>query len=86
MDYLAPIGDELLEEDRCQNRGAPDGQRCQLLIDHDPPHMASIRESSGAGPTTVRRNYRRGRSAGRRASHATRRRNDKPDPHRPAAA
>jgi len=43
MDYLAPIGDELLEEDRCQNRGAPDGQRCQLLIDHDPPHMASIR-------------------------------------------
>jgi hypothetical protein len=55
MDCLAPIGDQLLEENRCQNRGDPDGQRCQLLIDHDPPHMASIRESSAAGPTTVRR-------------------------------
>jgi hypothetical protein len=42
MDYLAPIGDQLLGEDRCQNRGGPDGQRCQLLIEHDPPHMASI--------------------------------------------
>jgi hypothetical protein len=43
MDYVAPIGEQLLGEDRCQNRGSPDGQRCQLLINHDPPHMASIR-------------------------------------------
>ena len=42
MDYLAPIDDQLVEEYRCQDRGAPDGQRCQLLIEHDPPHMASI--------------------------------------------
>ncbi len=42
MSYPTPIGDELLEEYRCQDRGGPDGQRCQLLIEHDPPHIASI--------------------------------------------
>ena len=42
MADLTPIGDELLEEYRCQNRDGPDGQRCQLLSDHDQPHMASI--------------------------------------------
>jgi hypothetical protein len=42
MDYPTPIGDQLAEEYRCQDRGGPDGQRCQLLIEHDPPHIASI--------------------------------------------
>ena len=42
MDYPTPIGDQLVEEYRCQDRGGPDGQRCQLLIEHDPPHTASI--------------------------------------------
>jgi hypothetical protein len=86
MDYLAPIGDELLEDDRCQNRGAPDGQRCQLLIDHDPPHMASIRGIVRGWTDDGEAELRRGRSAGRRPSHATRRRKDEPGPHRPAAA
>jgi hypothetical protein len=86
MDYLAPIGDELLEEDRSQNRGAPDGQRCQLLIDHDPPHMASIRGIVRGWTDDGEAEHRRGRSAGRRPSHATRRRKEKPDPRRPATA
>ena len=42
MNDAAPIGDQLLEEYRCQDRGGPDSQRCQLLIEHEPPHMASI--------------------------------------------
>jgi hypothetical protein len=42
MSYPTPISDELLAEHRCQDRGGPDGQRCQLLIEHDPPHIASI--------------------------------------------
>jgi hypothetical protein len=42
MSYPTPIGDQLVEEYRCQDRGGPDGQRCQLLIEHDPPHIASI--------------------------------------------
>ena len=42
MADLTPIGDQLLEDYRCQNRDGPDGQRCQLLIGHDLPHMASI--------------------------------------------
>jgi hypothetical protein len=43
MDYLTPISDQLLEEHHCQNRSGPDGQRCQLLIEHNPPHLGSIR-------------------------------------------
>ena len=35
MADLTPIGDELLEDYRCQNRDGPDGQRCQLLSDHE---------------------------------------------------
>ena len=31
MPDLTPIGDQLLEEYRCQNRDGPDGQRCQLV-------------------------------------------------------
>ena len=42
MSYPTPIGDQLAEEHRCQDRGGPDRQRCQLLIEHDPPHIASI--------------------------------------------
>ena len=42
MDYPRPIGDQLLEEHRCQNRDGPNGQRCQLLVDHDPCHIAAI--------------------------------------------
>jgi hypothetical protein len=42
MSELTPIGDQLLEEYRCRNRDGPDGQRCQLLVAHEPPHMASI--------------------------------------------
>ena len=42
MNLPTPIGDQLLEDYRCQNREGPDGQRCQLLIDHDMPHTASI--------------------------------------------
>ena len=43
MSYPTPIGDQLLEEYRCQDRGGPNGQRCQLLIDHEPAvHIASI--------------------------------------------
>ena len=42
MSDLTPIGDQLLEEYRCQDRGGLEGQRCQLLVEHDPRHMASI--------------------------------------------
>ena len=43
MSYPTPIGDQLLEEYRCQDRGGPNGQRCQLLIEHEPAvHIASI--------------------------------------------
>lgn len=42
MDYPAPIGGQLAEEHRCQNRRGPGGQRCQLLIDHDTCHSAAI--------------------------------------------
>ena len=33
---------KLVEKYRCQDRGGPDGQRCQLLIEHIPPHIANV--------------------------------------------
>jgi hypothetical protein len=47
MSYPTPIGDQLLEEYRCQDRGGPDGQRCQLLIEHDPPLISDLELSLG---------------------------------------
>ena len=42
MDYPTPIGDQLLDEYRCTDDNGPGGQRCQLLVEHDAPHIASI--------------------------------------------
>ena len=56
MSYPTPIGDQLVEEYRCQDRGGPDGQRCQLLIEHDPPHIASISGTVRGWTIAVRRN------------------------------
>ena len=43
MSYPTPIGDQLRDEYRCQDHGGPDGQRCQLLVEHEPAvHIASI--------------------------------------------
>jgi hypothetical protein len=45
MSYPAPIRHPLVEEYRCQDCGGPDGQRCQLLIEHDLPHIASVKDT-----------------------------------------
>jgi len=42
MSDQTPIADQLLEGYRCQHRDGPDGQRCQLLVAHDRPHLASM--------------------------------------------
>ena len=60
MSYPAPIRHPLVEEYRCQDCGGPDGQRCQLLIEHDLPHIASVKDTfvgwmdGGRGSTTAR--------------------------------
>jgi hypothetical protein len=39
----SPTSPEGQDRYRCQDRGGPGGQRCQLLIQHEPPvHIASI--------------------------------------------
>jgi len=39
----SPVSPEGQDNYRCPDRGGPDGQRCQLLIEHDPPvHLARI--------------------------------------------
>jgi len=86
MDYLAPIGDELSRKTAARTVAPLTVSVASCLSTTTRRTWRPSGESSAAGPTTVRRNYRRGRSAGRRPSHATRRRKDKPDPHRPAAA
>jgi hypothetical protein len=42
MSYPTPIGEQLIEEYGCQDRDGPNGQRCQLILEHDPPHIAAI--------------------------------------------
>ena len=37
------VSPEALDRYRCRDRGAPAGQRCQLIIEHDTPvHIARI--------------------------------------------
>jgi hypothetical protein len=39
----SPVGPEAQDRYRCPDRGGPSGQRCQLLIEHEPAtHIASI--------------------------------------------
>jgi hypothetical protein len=33
---------QALDPYRCPNRNGPDGQRCQLLIEHPGPHIAQV--------------------------------------------